>query len=93
MKLGTRSTLPWHVVGALLLLSTTMAASRFVAERVSEPLARPLDEISGQLADFAGVENPPLTEGVLRELKPTSYLSRTYRKPSLAADVFIAFYA
>jgi len=93
MKLPTPSTFPWHVVGALLLLSTTLAASRFVAERVSEPLARPLDQIGEQLADFAGQANPPLTEGVLGELKPTSYLSRTYRKANLAADVFVAFYA
>lgn len=91
--LRNRSTLPWHVIGALLLLSSTLAASRFVAQRVSEPLARPLDEISGQLADFNGVDNPALTDRVLGELKPTSYLSRAYRKEGLTADVFVAFYA
>ena len=93
MKRHSQSTIPWHVVGALLLLSTTLAASRFVAERASEPLARPLDEISRQLVDFDGVDNPALSEGVLHELKPTSYVSRTYRKPNLTADLFVAFYA
>jgi EpsI family protein len=85
--------LPWHVLAALLLLSVTLAASKLTAERKSSNLARSLDQISMQLGGFSGSENPALTEGVLKELKPTSYLSRTYRNQHLNADVFVAYYA
>ena len=92
MKLGTRFVLPWHVIGSLLLLSTTLAASRFVSDRESRQLARPLSEISSQLAGLNGVDNKALEGPVLRELRLDSYLSRTYSKTGLAADVFIAYY-
>jgi EpsI family protein len=38
-------------------------------------------------------DNPALPEGVISALKPTSYLSRTYRSQGLEADLFISFYA
>jgi EpsI family protein len=93
MKSTSPSFLPWHAAGALLLLTATLATSSLVSERVSEPLARPLAEIDWNLAGFAGTDNPALSEGVLGVLLPTSYLSRTYTKPGLSADLFIAFYA
>jgi EpsI family protein len=76
-----------------LLLAATLAASKITSYRRSEPLAQPLDSIGFQLAGLAGADQPPLEEGVLRELKPTSYITRTYQAPGFAADLFVAFYA
>lgn len=90
---SNRSLLPWHVAGGLLLLTATLGMSSLVSDRISEPLARPLSEIDLKLADLLGTENPALSDGVLGELLPTSYISRTYKKPGLSADLFIAFYA
>src|SRR4051812_39797333 len=79
------------VVSVLLLL--TIVASRLSANRKSESLAEPLDSISRQIAGFTGIDNPPLDAPTLHALQSTSYLSRTYRKGTLQADVFISFYA
>lgn len=80
------------LAGTLLLLSVTLAMSSATSNRMPLALAQPLDSIAPELAGFTGVGNPPLQENVLRELKPSSYLTRTYRKDDLSADVFIAFY-
>ena len=45
------------------------------------------------MAGFTGVDNPALTDRILAVLRPTSYISRTYRKPGLQADLFISYYA
>lgn len=84
---------PWHTAGALFLLAATLLAYKTTGGRPAETLARPLDTIPWQMAGFQGSENPALTDGVLAQLKPTSYLSRTYRKDGLEADLFIAYYA
>jgi EpsI family protein len=80
-------------VGTLLLLAMTVAGSRVMADRRSDFLAQPLDTIGRHIAGFSGTDNPPMDEAILRQLLPTSYLSRTYRKPGMDADLFIAFYA
>ena len=79
-----RSRIPWHLIGTLLLLTATLAASKLTATRKAESLAQPLDNIARQIAGFTGTDNPDLDAHVLGELKATSYLSRTYRKPGLA---------
>jgi len=56
-------------------------------------LARPLESIPWELAGFVGAANPPLQEDVLKELKASNYVARTYRKGGSEADVFIAYYA
>jgi EpsI family protein len=88
-----KSPFPWPVVGTLVLLATTLAASKLTAHRRSDALAQPLDHISHEIEGFIGTENPPLSEGVLAQLKCSSYLSRTYVKNGLHADLFIAYYA
>jgi EpsI family protein len=79
--------------GTLLLLAATLAASRMTAHRKSEPLVEPLQTISLRLAGLEGVDQPPLDDNVLRELKPTSYIARTYRGAAGEADLFVAFYS
>jgi EpsI family protein len=76
-----------------LLLASTLAISVMTAHRKPTALARSLATINRQIMGFNAVDNPPVTESVLRQLRPTSYLSRTYWKGGLAADLFIAFYA
>ena len=88
-----RSILSWHLIGVWLLLATTLAASKLVEHRKSELLARPLESIDRHISGFAGTDNPSLSDEVLAKLQPTSYLSRTYSKPGIQADLFIAFYA
>lgn len=85
------TTLP--LAGTLLLLAATLGASKLAENRTGEPLAFPLDTVPTEMAGFTGAENPALTEGVLGQLKPTAYLSRTYRNGSLSLDVFVAYYA
>jgi EpsI family protein len=91
LNLGFR--FPPQLAATVLLLTGTLAASKLMAHRKSEMLARPLETISRNMAGFSGADNPALDEGTLRTLNPTSYLSRTYSRDSLKADLFIAFYA
>ena len=93
MKSRSRSRFPWHVVGTLVLLATTLAASKLTAHRRSDALTQPLDSISREMRGFTGSENPPLSDRVLGQLKCSRYLSRTYVKQGVQADVFIAYYA
>jgi Protein of unknown function (DUF3485)/Transmembrane exosortase (Exosortase_EpsH) len=93
MNGSLRRGFPYHLAGAFLLLAATLAGSRLTSYRKSQPLLKPLDTIARHIQDFDGTDNPPLDETVLKELKPTSYLGRTYRKPGAAIDLFIAFYA
>lgn len=91
MNRASKSTVP--LIGTLILLSGTWAASRLSAHRTPGFLAQPLSTIDLNISGFTGVDNPPLADDVLAQLAPTSYLSRTYRKADLSADLFIAFYA
>lgn len=84
---------PWHLAGTLVLLGATLAASKLTAHRRSDVLAQPLDNISREIDGFVGSENPALTAGVLHELKCSSYLTRTYVRSGISADLFIAYYA
>lgn len=84
---------PAAFAATILLLSATMALAKLTENRREGKLLAPLDTFAREIQGFEGSENPALTDGVLRELKPTSYLSRTYRKGRSAADLFIAFYA
>jgi len=93
MNSGLGSRVPRHLVGILLLLTATFATSKLTSSRKFDVLASPLDSIDRQLAGFNATDNPAITDSVLGQLKPTSYLSRTYHKPDLQADLFIAFYA
>jgi len=93
MRTRSRSNIPWHVAGALALLAATLSASRLTAYRRSEALTQPLDSIGREIQGFKGTENPPLDDRVLGQLKCSSYLSRTYAKNGVQAELFIAYYA
>ena len=89
----SRAGFPWHMAGVLALLATTLVASKLSAHRRSDSLSLPLESISREILGAVGSDNPPLTAGVLAQLKCSSYLSRIYVKQGLKADLFIAYYA
>jgi EpsI family protein len=80
----------WATVG--LLAGAGFLAARF-DQRVPEPLAVPLDQIDSRIAGWTQTKTEHLAPGVLRELAPTSYLSRYYEKNRESLGLFIAFYA
>lgn len=84
---------PHLAAATVLILGATLVAANMTARRRADELAKPLDSVPLRIGEFAGIDNPPLEESVLRELKATEYLSRTYRRSDLDADLFVAFYA
>jgi EpsI family protein len=82
-----------HAVCVFLLLTSTLIAAKLTSYRHSGILDQSLDTIPYQLAGFTAIANPPLQESVLKELKATSYIARTYKNRELEADVFVAYYA
>ena len=87
-----RSVFSLHFVGTFLLLTATLFAARLTSHRKAAVLVKPLDSIDRSISGLTGTDNPAPSDRVLAQLKPTSYLSRTYRKPGVEADLFIAFY-
>jgi EpsI family protein len=76
-----------------MLLAGTILADKLVDARPSESLAQPLESLDTSIAGWSSTDNPPLESKVLKELNPTSYISRTYRRGSESVDLFIAYYA
>ncbi|HUB82480.1 MAG TPA: EpsI family protein [Bryobacteraceae bacterium] len=93
MKRLLSSSISWQLGVTVLLLVTTLTASKLTARRRSDSLAQPLDTIPKVISGFLGVDAPDLGPGTLATLRCDSYLSRLYRKPGIDADVFIAYYA
>jgi EpsI family protein len=82
-----------HFAATCLLLGSTLALSHLTEHRKPASLAEPLTSITRQVLGFEATDNPPLEESVLRQLRPTSYLLRTYRKADLSAELLIAYYS
>jgi EpsI family protein len=61
--------------------------------RPPDSLARPLETIDLSIDGWTGTNEPPLSDAVLNELLPTSYLTRTYRRADKSVSLFIAYYA
>jgi EpsI family protein len=88
------SRVSWRLILILILLAATLMASKLADNGRSASLARPLDSIGTSIAGFTGSgENLPLGPGALEALKCDAYLSRSYRKSGIDADLFIAYYA
>ena len=86
-----RSLFPFIVT--VLLLSGTRLVAVLADRRVPEKLAVPLERIDREIAGWTAIKDNRLEPGVLKELEPTSYLSRIYRKGDAQADLFISYYA
>ncbi|HEU0139520.1 MAG: EpsI family protein [Bryobacteraceae bacterium] len=81
------------VAALCLLLAATLAASRLSERRVPEYLAQPLDSIGTELAGWRAAQELSVDDKVLGQLRPTSLLSRLYRKDQDELGLFIAYYA
>jgi EpsI family protein len=79
------------VITVTMLIGTLLLAG-MTNRRIREPLAVPLDQIDAQLAGWQAVNDRPLDAPSLKQLKLSSYLSRTYRKDNAQLDLFIAYY-
>jgi EpsI family protein len=77
----------------ILLLGGTVVASRSIDNRPAEALAEPLDSIGTEIGGWTGEPDPPIQPEVLKELDPTSYISRTYRRAGETLSLFVAYYA
>jgi EpsI family protein len=85
--------LSFRLVATLLLLTGARLVAVLAERRVPEHLALPLDSIENQISGWSAAKSERLDEGVLRQLDPTSYISRQYRKGASQLDLFIAYYA
>jgi EpsI family protein len=83
----------WRLLLTLVLLAATLVASKLADNGRSVSLAQPLDSIGTSIAGFTGGSSLPLAPSALAALKCDAYLSRTYRKSGIGADLFIAYYA
>jgi EpsI family protein len=75
------------------MLAGTLLFAGWSSRRISEPLVYHLDEFPKAIAGWSASQNEALDAGVIKQLAPTEYLSRTYRKGASEADLFIAYYA
>ncbi len=89
MRLST--SLPF--LGTVSLLGATLWLGTLAARRIPAPLTEPLSQLDSQIAGWTAVGDRSLEPGTLRQLAPTDYLVRTYRKDKAQLDLFIAFYA
>src|SRR4051812_37907241 len=87
MMPSKRRRISYPLAVTFLLLGATLVASKATSHRNPQPLAQSLATIPLEIDGFAGTENPPVEESVLRTLNPTGYLSRSYRKAGLTADL------
>jgi EpsI family protein len=93
MKQSSNLGISWQLAGTVLLLATTLTASKLVSNRKSDALLQPLDMIDTNIAGFTGRDGGALDKGTLNTLRCDAYLTRQYRKANLNADLFIAYYA
>jgi EpsI family protein len=80
-------------VGTTVLLASAIAVTAIASKRIEEPIAVPLSGIPPVLAGWKSVAEESLADGVLKQLAPTEYLSRRYRKGDADLGLFIAYYA
>jgi EpsI family protein len=87
-----RSTL-WHAVATAMVLGLTVVGLRFAGTRTAVSLAQPLHTVPTKLAGWTAISEEVLSPKVLEVLKPTSYLSRTYRLDQKQIGLFISYHS
>ena len=80
-------------LGTVLLLGSTLAVVRTSEYRAPQDLIHPLERIPYLIHNWVGTSNPPLRQGMLEVLKPSSYLSRTYQRGSEVINLFVSYYS
>lgn len=83
----------WCLGLTLFLLAGTLTATKLMARRQPQPLAKPLATIPMEIAGWTGMAAPDPSEEVQGVLKASSILSRIYTHGGTSVELFIAFYA
>lgn len=83
----------WRVLCTIGLLGGSLAGAKYSERRRPDFLAQPLSTVSGEMAGWTSVENPAISPAILKTLRASSYLSRTYQKSGMDMDVFVAYYS
>ncbi len=81
-----------YLLFTALMLGTSLAIVTTRNHRSPERLAQPLETIPRAIGGWVFLHDTPLDPALLAELRPTEYLSRTYRKGRNHLGLFIAFY-
>src|SRR5947209_2514592 len=77
----------------LLLMGATLAGAILTEHNSITQLARPLEQIPRDLAGWSVAAEAPLDSAVLDQLKPTSYVSRMYRRADHSLGLLVIYYA
>ena len=83
----------WRYIGTIVLLGLTLAVVNSSERRTPQDLLYPLERIPHQILDWAGTADPPLDRNMLAVLRPSSYLSRTYRRGADTIGLFVSYYS
>lgn len=83
----------WRFWTVLLMLGATLAVSLWGTRRIPDMLVKPLATIDREIDGWESRDDPPITDRTLARLKPTEYLSRTYRKGAGMLGLFVAYYS
>lgn len=77
----------------MLVLMAALAAASLAQGSKATALKTPLADIAKDIAGWTLSANAALDSLTLEQLKPTSYLSRTYQKDQRQLDLLIVYYA
>lgn len=83
----------FRYLGTVLALGGAFLTGNLTEHRIPEPLAVPLNQISGEVSGWTAVADQVLPAPTLRALNATAYLARTYQKGDQYLGLFIAFYS
>lgn len=77
----------------VLVLGSTLAATRLTDQRKAEGLARPLEQVPMEIEGWRAVGALRVPERALERLQPTEVLSRMYERNGKRVQLFAAYYA
>jgi EpsI family protein len=85
--------MPWRYIVTLALMGLALVGGVVAGRMAGEPLAASLETIDRKIGDWDFASDIPLSADVLQALRPTSVLSRIYRRGSTKAALLIVYYA
>jgi EpsI family protein len=76
-----------------MMLTLTLAVSKWSDSRPPDTLHQPLEEFPAALGGWEMKSSTQLDQSVLAKLVPTAYIDRQYVKGSSQVELFIAYYS
>jgi EpsI family protein len=83
----------WRYLVILLLLTATVAASKWGDRRMRDQLVHPLSGIPDHFGEWRLSSEPRFSEEVEGKLAATEYLSRMYRSGNSQLGLLVSYYA